>query len=229
MKVQKRVFGQTKTPCYRKITTEFPVYAFQDAAGVGYYSWSNSVVSATSIIDFAQTNGTYLGLWKTDEFIGLMRTYQFVSIKGFSIAYYRSINAAQAINWLNLPPMYIAPLFDDPVAGAYDNDTAISIDGNLHVSLLSNEAMGPSRYYAMPGYLSLSGGYGFGANSFTTSYHMYNGPGSYSFVVILGYSVRPTSSATPPTTITQQVGTVRVSAYCEFAVGMSTPTSYNPA
>lgn len=236
VKVQKRYFGKTRDSVFRKIETEFPVYAVQDTAGTARYSWDVASTPNAFLYnrDFAANSSAGTGLWKTDEFVNLMRSNVFCCIKGFSISFVRSSLAFNTtitpfpIQFTSLPAIYFSPLFDTPPATAVDNDTACGTDGALIVSIITTAPTGLSKYYALPPNVSLAGGYSYGALTYTNAYQMYNTPGNYSFEVAVGSASAPVSMITAPTAVVALLGTVKVTAYCEFAVGWSTALAWAP-
>lgn len=225
--VNRKYFSKARNPVFRKITTESYVYVINAAFGfLTSYSWT-ATTTPSLVRDFASSLSSP-GLWRTDEFVNLMRSNMFCSIKGFQVTYTRSsvnfLNTSLTGNWINLPQMSISPLFAIPPLAAVDFSTAVGIDGCLDVSILTTGPTGISKYYGLPPFVSLPGGSCYGCLAYCYTYQMFNLPSSYSFAVALGSSIHP--EADTSTSFATFVGSVKVSAYCEFVGGWSTSLNF---
>lgn len=146
----KGVFNTTQKIVRKKIEVDIPLYVVNNTIGSQYYSFGTG---STPVFSYEILNTAFLA----DEFKRIAALYGIYRVTGTSIKYARSINAA--VNTVySLPDLSL-------VTGPEENSTYItkesfySADGAMRVQPLNNDGKMQSKYWKLPGDMTINGGY----------------------------------------------------------------------
>lgn len=146
----KGVFNTTQTIVRKKIEIDLPLYCVNNTIGAQYYSFGTA---STPVYSQEILNAAFI----TDEFKRIAALYGLYRVTGIGVKYARSINAA--VNTVySLPDLSVIP---GPEENALyiTRESYYSADGAMRVQPLNNDGKMQSKYWKLPGDLTVNGGY----------------------------------------------------------------------
>jgi len=200
----KGVYNTTQSIVSKKVEIDVPVYVVNNNFGQQYYSFTTGT---TPVFAYEVLNTAFL----TDEFKRIGALYGLFRLTGVQCKYARSINAALTSVY-SLPDLSI-------MAAPEENSVYItkesfySADGSMRVQPLNNDGKMQSKYWKIPGDITINGGFtipgprGWGStNSVLTS-------SNTRYFIYLGWATDPNIASG-----NAQVASVVVTLYMQFGL-----------
>ena len=146
----KAVYNTTQSIVTKKIEIDVPVYVVNNNFGVQYYSFATG---SAPVLAYEILNTAFL----TDEFKRIGALYGLYRLTGVQCKYARSINAALNTVY-SLPDMSIIPAPEES-ATYITKESFYSADGAMRVQPLNNDGKMQTKYWKIPGDMTVNGGY----------------------------------------------------------------------